>query len=776
MRFFKLTLTLFLIILLPSLAFAACFDDDDDDTGDDDTGDDDAEDDDTGDDDTGDDDTGDDDTGDDDTGDDDTGDDDTGDDDTGDDDTGDDDTGDDDTGDDDTGDDEPNFERVYGNSFLNLDTSLALGPTGQPYYAVSVGGEATVYTKDKLNGWTAQFVDNQANWPRVTLDAAGSLHLVYQKDLEKSLRYATNKSGGWVVETIYEEAEILDDRYGSIRVDGAGVVHVGFYAYEPAEAVMYATRQADSWMIDPVASTYPTDVYVDLGPDDSVHMTYRQKGNDGGLVYATQQADGWNIDIFAPAWGVGHPALDIDDQGAAHVGYVYYGEPYVINYATNKSGVWNIEELDNDQDKAYYGGAFAADSLGYVHLSYQVYEYESFYFRYATNNADGWTIVNPDTSWYNGYASSLAIDQADKVHIGYLELDNHDELRYATNQSGSWSAEVIDESFVGGSCNSLALDGEGYEHVSFLGGHGYDLMYANNLGGSWSFETIDEGIYNLSSIALDYDERPHVGYTTIRTKQILRYAFKSDSSWTIEVIDDDNSGDYPSLALDAYDAAHLSYYGNPEGTGLHQLKYATNRADGWVVEVVDTGVGRFYWTSLALDSSGQPHISYCDGSTEDLMYAFKRKEVWTVQTIDSENSVGYFSSLALDDNDHAHISYNLYYLGDLKYATNASGAWQWQTIDATINRSEGLYTSLILDDEDHVLISYAQWYSATDEYWLRYINNIGGTWNSGTIDYLGLAFGRYSAIGLDRDDRVHIAYYGRRTLWSVDFPKTYVFE
>ncbi|WP_218185273.1 BNR repeat-containing protein [Methanogenium cariaci] len=54
------------------------------------------------------------------------------------------------------------------------------------------------------------------------------------------------------------------------------------------------------------------------------------------------------------------------------------------------------------------------------------------------------------------------------------------------------------------------------------------------------------------------------------------------------------------------------------------------------------------YTSLALDSSGHPHISYYDFTKGDLKYAFWNGDVWENTTVDSEEYVGSYTSLALD--------------------------------------------------------------------------------------------------------------------------------
>jgi hypothetical protein len=74
------------------------------------------------------------------------------------------------------------------------------------------------------------------------------------------------------------------------------------------------------------------------------------------------------------------------------------------------------------------------------------------------------------------------------------------------------------------------------------------------------------------------------------------------------------------------------------------------------------------YTSLVLDASGFPHISYWDATNEDLKYAYRDASGWHIVAVDTAGSVGSFTSLALDGSGCPHISYYDGTNGDLKYA------------------------------------------------------------------------------------------------------------
>jgi hypothetical protein len=129
-----------------------------------------------------------------------------------------------------------------------------------------------------------------------------------------------------------------------------------------------------------------------------------------------------------------------------------------------------------------------------------------------------------------------------------------------------------------------------------------------------------------------------------------------------------NVGSYNnSLALDTSGAPHISYFDDKNDS----LKYARLDGTTWLSETVDS-IGQPPWdsgyTSLELDRADAPHISYYDADNKDLKYAHFDGTVWIIQTVDSEEDVGQYSSLALDQVGCPCISYYDATNEDLKYA------------------------------------------------------------------------------------------------------------
>lgn len=266
----------------------------------------------------------------------------------------------------------------------------------------------------------------------------------------------------------------------------------------------------------------------------------------------------------------------------------------------------------------------------------------------------------------------------------------------------------------------------------------------------WSIETVDSlgdtGQY--PSLELDAQGFPHISYCDA-TNVVLKYAHKDASGWHIQTVD--NAGSYPSLALDESGTPHISYF----DAANYTLKYARYEATGWFSETVDIGLGPYGgYPSLALDGSGHPHISYLDWATYDLMYAYETITGWVIETVDSAGYVGSDSSIALDENDAPHIGYRDYtgYDDNLRYAYRDSSGWHVQILD-----SEGLVgrsPALALDSGSYPHISYHDVTNGD----LKYAYQDVAGWHLQVVESTGNV-GQASSLALDGNDYAHISHY-----------------
>ncbi len=206
---------------------------------------------------------------------------------------------------------------------------------------------------------------------------------------------------------------------------------------------------------------------------------------------------------------------------------------------------------------------------------------------------------------------------------------------------------------------------------------------------------------------------------------------------------------YTSLAIDAQGRPHISAYDFANG----DLRYLTRSRDGrWTVEIVDAFNTVGDYTSIALDAQGNPHIAYHDVTNGNLKYASRPSGSWVIETVDaSGNDVGVYASLALDPAGNPHIAYRDETVDDLLYATKSSGGMWTTEIVASVG-DVGQYASIEVDERYRVHIAFRD-VTNTD---LRYATKAPGTaWALETADGAG---GAYGSLALDAQGRPRIAY------------------
>ena len=186
------------------------------------------------------------------------------------------------------------------------------------------------------------------------------------------------------------------------------------------------------------------------------------------------------------------------------------------------------------------------------------------------------------------------------------------------------------------------------------------------------------------------------------------------------------TGQYSSIAVDSSNNPCVSYYqvGSSQGSG--SLKYAKWSGTAWNIQTVDSvgDVGDF--CSLALDSNNNPGISFYDRNAADLMYAKWNGTAWNIQTVDA--SGGTYTSLAFDSNNNPQISY---FTGSLKYAKWTGTTWNIQTVDQTV--SFGGLSSLAIDSSNNPQISYLNFTKGFTNYDLKCAKLTGTTWSIQTV-------------------------------------------
>jgi len=349
----------------------------------------------------------------------------------------------------------------------------------------------------------------------------------------------------------------------------------------------------------------------------------------------------------------------------------------ILCTAQSSWGLWTYETVATTGDQGQYA-SIALDSFDLPHIAW--YDATNHQLMYGVRYFDGWD-TNVVESGDVGYYTSIAINPTnDLPAIAYYDQGN-EAAKYAYYSSGSWHTEFIENGDnPRGEYIHSAFKSDGTPYVSYFWDDGWandnGVKVAWKSGLSWLSEIPDSttnvvgnvlGMYTAIAISsADYPQIAYRGDTFYAQNQ--KYAYKDATGWHVEDATTpflEISGEYSDIALDSGDNVYISMY-NYNVTSNDCASVAIKKEGAWSLENVECGSGVFgQYTSIAIDSTDHPHVSYCGANT--LQYGSKSDQGWSTETLDSNGSTGKYTGIALDSKDKAHIVYYSATAMDVKY-------------------------------------------------------------------------------------------------------------
>jgi hypothetical protein len=322
-------------------------------------------------------------------------------------------------------------------------------------------------------------------------------------------------------------------------------------------------------------------------------------------------------------------------------------------------------------------------------------------------------IENPDPSELAGHRNSIAIDAAGAPHIAYTAPTGCcvSELRYASREGANWVWETVSTEV----CISadLALDASGEPWIAFenslAGSFSNQIKVAHRSAGAWTIDTIGGGLdshINNAAIAFDPSGVPHVAWGNSTRGFRIWYATWDGSGWSSELV---HQASAPAdqdfdLAFDAQGTPHI-VVPTLDGT-LHAVFVSPS----WIKEVMPFR----FMPSLALDSSGQPHLASIriDSALPMILeHQWRGSDgVWHQEDLATLSGALFppGPSLQLDPNDQPVIAITEGATntegGTLRLMRRPADEWITEEIDAG---GAGLYPSLALVQGALPRISYS---------------------------------------------------------------------
>jgi hypothetical protein len=280
---------------------------------------------------------------------------------------------------------------------------------------------------------------------------------------------------------------------------------------------------------------------------------------------------------------------------------------------------------------------------------------------YANWNGTGWSTQKVS----EGFAYSLVLDANSNPHILYSLL--REPLMYASWTGSSWNSQTVDPN--GAGYGVVALDSSGNPHVAYT--DGTTIKYAVSKGSSWNIQTVDtykpgEIPFSLS-FALDKNNTPHILYSPssyadysqaigIRAINVTLATYQN-YSWKIQTLSlPPPTSDYGNLVVDSKGYPHFictqhHFVSSENMTILSTILYASWNGTAWNTQMMVSNIS-FNSMNLALDSHDYPHIITSTGT-----YASWTGKAWSIQTATPDFSANKPCYLAIDSKGNPHISY-----------------------------------------------------------------------------------------------------------------------
>jgi hypothetical protein len=595
--------------------------------------------------------------------------------------------------------------------------SLALNTDGQPSIAFySASSPDLRYAWYDGHSWHNERVDSGSQ-PSLAMNPYGVPRISYWS-ANDSLKYAIYASDTWYL-TVADATEGVG-QHSSLKIDTNGHPHISYFD-STSGSLKYAYNDGSTWHYSAVDAA-PSGQYTSLALESGTNPLIAYCGMVnvpqvyylcGSLKYAYFDGLEWQNITLADGLGVAN-ALALDRAGQPYIASCETSLAYdhAGNYTgslacqgiqiattvttttlTTPSTLAPSQPLPNVQERGHLGEVPQAEGV---------------------RAGEAWQFEVVRQPRRLGSSSSVALDAAGEPHVVFtLKEEQTAALTHAWRQAGVWKFETVDSLPWIDEMNgrNLALDALGNAHIVYGGDQ---LYYAWYDGSQWHTEVIDPtpGAGRSASLALDGEGHPHVSYVAQGDLVYASYDYDL-SAWQMQVADSggDLSPDFTtSLVLDAAGHPHISYFNPVPGAANGLVRYAYFNGSSWQRSQVGSSQAGF--SSIALDSSGLPHIAYsyyyetgAGFDTYALDYATLTGSQWSITTVDSGYQLGGYPSLALNASNHAFLSYLDTQSQQLKFAIKGGGSWQVETVE-DLSAIAGGSTSLALSSGNLYCISY----------------------------------------------------------------------
>ena len=537
-----------------------------------------------------------------------------------------------------------------------------------------------------------------------------------------------------------------------------------------------------------------------------MYLIYRTDINNSQEIYCKKSYNSgktW-IDMKFPKYStmkMSSFSAFLDKENNIHIAFVSkqsYETYYRIRYCKYDGEVWSTPVIiKNDGNYNQWNPKLVVDSKNIVHVIWEAQDSINTSDKIKYSKFDGleWSDwINIDgSSIYSQGSSSLIIDNSDNLYVIWSSLSNQynkSQILYSKFDGTSWSQSsfVFPTPEYSQSSPSICIDKNNNLHLLITSPDEINsvdqIKYSKFDGTSWS-QWINvsptSGYLQFSPmITIDNKNNLHVvwyGKDEINTNSYkIKYSKFDGISWSqwINISEDqDSKQEYPVLCITdrLFNKPIIAWSGRNKESYLKitgEVIETRNIFNDVDIDCVDLSLSTNNQNKCVKDSMGNIYVVY-DKYIDSIRYVFCKRyspknKIW--EDLNFPYIIGDGASIDVDSKDNIHVvwsgkdpSTSNY---QIKYSKFDGTSWSnWINI-SPISGYHQNQCSMGIDKNDNL---HVVWYGrdpSTSYYQIKYSKFDGVSWSNWINMSTVIGYDQYNpSIAIDNNNNLHVVWYGK---------------